>query len=389
VSISSQGCVLIGGNLPNASSTLNAGSPLLDVVATRACASGIAGVAIGGIGIEGLSAFSPGVAGFTRGPSGVAAVCGIALCTNESSGSLALGPGIGVRGRAFSGLGVQGASCVSSGVGGTTRGNACTAAVCGHALSPCFRVTACGPGIGVRGSSGSGPGILGQSVLGPGLSALSCVSTISTFGNSGKGADKSALVEFRPGGGGCIAAGSWLEGASGQGNVFGIPRGSFYAGFKAPGSTGPDPKHRPFVISCSGRVGVGVNAPATCLQVGGSISLKAITVNATGTVQSYGMQTSCFAIFADAKSLPPHIKTFKITLVPAATAPGMMVSIKKIDGSDNSVTVSADTKAGDKVEGGPDYVLTDRFSAVNLIADGRHDWLIVSRQGAGRGRGAD
>lgn len=119
-------------------------------------------------------------------------------------------------------------------------------------------------------------------------------------------------------------------------------------------------------LTNSGQLGIGTSTPQTSLQVNGSLSAKvAMATNA------YTMQTTDFAVLANAAT-----GAFKVILPPANTAAGMIVFIKKIDSSKNTVTVKA---AGtDKIEGKSTENLPSQYKSVYLISDGSANWYILS-----------
>jgi hypothetical protein len=82
------------------------------------------------------------------------------------------------------------------------------------------------------------------------------------------------------------------------------------------------------------------------------------------------MAATDFAILADAGS-----GVVTITLPPANTGNGMMVSIKKIDSSSNAVSVAA--SGADQIEGEISKALSAQYSGLTLISDGSSNWFIV------------
>jgi hypothetical protein len=119
------------------------------------------------------------------------------------------------------------------------------------------------------------------------------------------------------------------------------------------------------VIDEFGNLGIGSTKPTTTLQVAGGISLRIATV-----IANYSMKVSDYAILANAT------KTALTVTLPHANTSGLLVHIKKIDGSANAVTIAA--ASGDKIEGVSSKTLTSQYSSYKLIADGAHTWYIQS-----------
>ncbi len=251
-------------------------------------------------------------------------------------------------------------------------------------------------GDGVRGLSKSGPGVAGFSSSGPGLfGAVSGGPLTGKFKNFATSGDRTALAQFETGD---TTAVDWNIGVAGACNPCSIADGQFFIG---------QPGKAKLVVNASGQVGigtitpttaldvngtifgsnigVGTTAPATPLQVVGTASASKIVVGTTSpqtTLQvkggvsyaiatkktNYTMTTSDFAILGNASS-----KAITITL-PSAKNAGMVVHIKKIDGSIHAVTVSG---AGtDTIEGAATKALTAQYQSLTLLAGGKGVWYI-------------
>jgi hypothetical protein len=114
-------------------------------------------------------------------------------------------------------------------------------------------------------------------------------------------------------------------------------------------------------------LGVGTTSPQTTLQVNGSMSARISTQSS-----NYTMTASDFAILANASNA-----AITITLPAASTAAGMMVHVKKIDGTLNLVNVAA--SGSDKIEGKSSDSLSKKYKSLTLISDGSATWYILSK----------
>ncbi len=218
------------------------------------------------------------------------------------------------------------------------------------------------------------------------LCVIGSVPNIGRFKNVGTSGDRTALVQFETGPS-CKLI-DWSAGVAGLCNACKIPKGSFYLG---------QPTKPRMVVNTSGQVGIGTTtpltplqvngtasasklglgttSPKTTLQVNGSLAARVLSVSGTSTIKSYQMIASDFAVLANASALPSGVTTFTVTLPTAATASGMIVLIKKVDGSTHTVTLSANT--GDSIEGKSTEILTKQFDSLQLISNGGHEWFIV------------
>src|SRR5579862_1124233 len=207
--------------------------------------------------------------------------------------------------------------------------NGATEGISASALNPRIPV-------GVMGTANKGVGVLGQSSSGPGIEAISSASSVGIVRNNGKGKNNSALIQFENG---CSSPTTWYEGVGGVGNTHGLTNGQFFL------LENCEPM---MVVNKCGKIGIGTIAPNATLQVNGGVSLgtKIETSN-------YTMASSDFAVLANASS-----KAIKITL-PLASNTGQLVHVKKIDSSNNVVTVGR--QGSDTIEGSTSKPLSTQY----------------------------
>jgi hypothetical protein len=313
--------------------------------------------------------------------------CVVVGCATGSSG------GKGVSGRSFStcGFGVFGKAFAKGGVGvGGFVGDACAIPivaggyVCQSADLQQWRNGSCIPISVVSKSGWLG---IGTSTPSTPLDAVGTTPQIGTFKSVATSGDRTSLVQFANGD---ATAVDWNLGVAGLCNSIKIPDGNFYV----QRSTSASPAIS--VNKCNNHVGIGIANPCrvlcvngrihtqcgmglgtqtinTTLAINGSLSMKSRQVSMTTTVA-----LSDYAIFANATS-----SSFVVTLPSVASTAGacngMIVFIKKIDSSVNTVTVSA--ASGDTIEGVDTKVLTKQYDVLQLISNNSnsgHEWFILS-----------
>lgn len=116
------------------------------------------------------------------------------------------------------------------------------------------------------------------------------------------------------------------------------------------------------------RIGDTGTAPTNTLEVMGSLGMVGLTTKTA----AYTLTTGDFFILGDATTA-----AFTLTL-PSASNKGMIVSLKKVDATANTVTLAA---AGtDTIQGAATVALTAQFSSRTLFADGVSKWMVLSSQ---------
>lgn len=116
------------------------------------------------------------------------------------------------------------------------------------------------------------------------------------------------------------------------------------------------------VLPIQGRLWLDTAATGT----GGTGLLSRVT-----TTTDLTLTTSHTVVLCDASSGP-----LKITLPPASANGGRLYHIKKVDASENAVTVDGD--GFDTIDLGLDAVLTSRFEAITINGDSVEDnWDIL------------
>jgi hypothetical protein len=206
------------------------------------------------------------------------------------------------------------------------------------------------------------------------------------FGNRATSGDKSTLVRFQNA---CSTPITWNAGVSGCSNALKVPKGSFYVQHSTsttPGISVNKCNHvgigiaNPCRVLCvNGRIhtscgmGLGTQTINTTLAVNGSVSMKSRQVK-TATA----LTLSDYAVLASASSA-----AFTITLPAisstAGACNGMILFIKKIDSTSNSITIAA--SGTDTIEGSGSVVLKKQFDSLTLISNNSnsgHEWFILA-----------
>jgi hypothetical protein len=209
---------------------------------------------------------------------------------------------------------------------------------------------------------------------------------VGTLKNNATSGDRSSLLQFANGD---TTAVDWNVGVAGLCNSIKVPDGDFYLQH----STSSTPAIS--VNKCNNHVGIGISNPCrvlcvngrihtqcgmglgtqtinTTLAINGSLSMKSRQVSSTAT-----LALSDYAVVADAASA-----AFTITL-PAVSSTagacnGMVLFIKKVDSSTNSVTIAA--SGTDTIEGNSSIVLKKQYDSLQLVSNnssGRHEWFIL------------
>ncbi len=369
------------------------------VVGSSSCGVGVQGISSASDGVFGCSASSTGVygKGKTFGVFGVpSASCGTGVigcaskCLTTSCPPPVVGK-IGVRGRAQGGgMGVWGCSNSSVGFGvvGTSKKHT---GVAGRSSGGFVNCTA-GPGIGVCGSgyygvqgSGGGIGVVATSCCLPLFAgAFRPKSVIAQFKNARNQTPcttgcRTAMIQLETGDSTPV---DWNLGVAGACNPCKITDSVFFIGqpkkgaklvVNPNGNVGIGTPNPTTLLDVNGtifgsKIGAGITSPRTTFQVNGSVAAKIVSKST-----NYAMTATDFAVLADA-----HLGGFAVTLPPAATAPGMIVYVKKTDGSSNVVMVSADSTASDNIEGVATKNLTKQYDVMQLISNGVHEWFVLS-----------
>lgn len=132
------------------------------------------------------------------------------------------------------------------------------------------------------------------------------------------------------------------------------------------------------VVNKCGWIGVGATTVPTTLTVGGSLSAKTVTETASSTKTIYKMGATDFAVLVNAAN-----GAFTVTLPPAKTAAGMIVFIKRMDASSNTVMVegSGTGTKQDTIQGNTSVSLSSLYSSLTLLSNGAKapgTWLVIS-----------
>ncbi|MGL4465389.1 MAG: hypothetical protein ACRC1K_24835 [Planctomycetia bacterium] len=120
----------------------------------------------------------------------------------------------------------------------------------------------------------------------------------------------------------------------------------------------------PIIPHGSGKVGVGVAAPHTLLQIAGPVATPIST-----KTSSYSITDSDSVVLADATAA-----AFNVTLPTAAGISGRQYTIKRINGGANTVTVA--TTSSQTIDGAATKGLSAQYASVTVVSDGAN-WLIV------------
>ncbi len=342
------------------------------------CDVGVYGIANTGTGISGHSSTGIGVFGCSdgssgsgRGVKGVSALgTGVYGCSTCGTGVKGISKaGRGVHGTSTTDYAVFGCSSCNVGVGGSGK----LYGVQGCALNNCGRH------VGVVGSTGHGAGSAGVAGYATG-GCTRCTAhvTAGVYGQSdsllGQGVSGVSLA-------GCCSVGVGVIGRScgscGIG-VKGVAGRPCTVPIVASGASGQFANLQQWekgattvsVVNKCGWLGIGTSSAPTTLRVAGSISAKVAS-----PTTAYKMGATDFAVFASASS-----GAFTVTLPPASTATGMIVLIKKMDTSSNSVTVAGagSGTTQDYIEGSASRALKKQYDSLQLISNGGHEWMIFA-----------
>lgn len=139
--------------------------------------------------------------------------------------------------------------------------------------------------------------------------------------------------------------------------------------FRVEGDTDPN---MIFVDASVDRVGIGEGVPTSTLDVDGSLSLPTSTISTTVTAD--GTQ---YTLLVDATGA-----SRTINLPAAATVPGRIYVIKKVDASVNTVVV--DPAAAELIDGVATKSLSAQWDSLGIQSDGT-SWFIVADKLAGSG----
>ncbi|MGZ3842997.1 MAG: beta strand repeat-containing protein [Bdellovibrio sp.] len=118
----------------------------------------------------------------------------------------------------------------------------------------------------------------------------------------------------------------------------------------------------------TGKVGIGTTSPSSTLYAAGSFG-----VNLNAKTADYTLTDSDNVVLGNANS-----GVVSMTLPTAVGIMGRQYTIKKTDGSSNSVVVG--TTGGQTIDGGPSVQLANRYQYVVLISDGAN-WGIIGGNG--------
>jgi hypothetical protein len=106
-----------------------------------------------------------------------------------------------------------------------------------------------------------------------------------------------------------------------------------------------------------------VSTPTT-LTVAGSVSAKTLLVTS-----DYEMGTTDFAVIVSGK--------VKVTLPPATTSVGMIVFVKNTSTSTVTIEAYKEGSETDTIEGAATKALTKQYDSLQLISNGRDEWLVL------------
>jgi hypothetical protein len=303
-------------------------------------------------------------------------VCGSTCNSPTIYGINSAAGGIGIQGRG-GGIGIKALSTTGSAVPLVAKGYSCQTAALQEwwkGCTPKSVVNACGY-LGIGTLSASTP-----------LDVVGSSPTVGTFKSSATSGDRSSVVQFANGDSTSV---DWNVGVAGLCNSIKVPDGYFYVQH----STSATPAIS--VNKCNNHVGIGLANPCRVLCVNGRIhtscgmGLGTQTINTTlainGSLSMRSRQVSSgttlllsdYTVLANATSA-----AFTLTLPAvsstAAACNGMVLFIKKIDSSTNTVTVA--TSGTDTIEGKGSIVLKKQYDSLQLISNnssGTHEWFIL------------
>lgn len=113
-----------------------------------------------------------------------------------------------------------------------------------------------------------------------------------------------------------------------------------------------------------------------CLETSTGVAVWKVITGPTGAVFSTATKTGAYtATINDHLILCDAVGgSFIITLPAAAVVTGLILHIKKIDSSGNTVTIDAD--ASETIDKGLTAILTAQFEVVSIQSDGTEWWII-------------
>ena len=122
-------------------------------------------------------------------------------------------------------------------------------------------------------------------------------------------------------------------------------------------------------INSSGNVGIGTSNPTSMLQIAGAIATAYVSKTAGTDGSPYAIAATDSVIAVNANS-----SAFTVTLPTATTTAGRQYTIKKIDSTNNLVTVA--TTGGQTIDGVTTYTIGKQWRFITVVSDGAN-WGII------------